>query len=222
MDRNDQQAIESLFQKLAAVERQGVPRDPEAEGFIEDMIRRLPGAPYHMAQTIVAQEQALEAARRRIEALEAQTAGSGRASGGLLDSFLGGGRQGGAARGSVPRVGRGPDLASTAPARPASPWGGSSLGGGPAQGGAPPARGGYGGGGFLAGAAQTAVGVAGGVLLGNMLAGMFDGGGEAQAAEAADAADANSDPGADEAGMDQGGFDGGDAGFDAGDFGGEF
>jgi hypothetical protein len=40
------------------------------------------------------------------------------------------------------------------------------------------------GGGFLAGAAQTAMGVAGGVLLGNMIASAF-GGNEANAAEAA-------------------------------------
>ncbi len=61
-----------------------------------------------------------------------------------------------------------------------------------------------GGGGFLAGAAQTAVGVAGGVLLGNMLAGALFGGGDANAGE--------SPP-------DDGG-DAGDAGdFDAGDMG---
>ena len=41
---------------------------------------------------------------------------------------------------------------------------------------------GYGGGGFLAGAAQTALGVAGGVLLGSAIASMF-GAGSAQAAE---------------------------------------
>ncbi|WP_353001054.1 DUF2076 family protein [Mesorhizobium sp. M1295] len=60
------------------------------------------------------------------------------------------------------------------------------------------------GGGFLAGAAQTAMGVAGGVLLGNAIAGMF-GGSEAQAAErpapqpdeADQADDASSDNGGD-------------------------
>lgn len=215
MDRNDRQAIENLFGKLASVERQGAPRDEEAEGFIQDMIARQPGAPYYMAQTIVVQEQTLEAAQRRIEELEAQAAGgAGRSSGGLLDSFFGGGRQ--ASRGSVPRVGTG--TAVPAPSRP-SPWGGSRTQDSGPHGGMPP-RGGYGmgGGGFLAGAAQTAVGVAGGVLLGNMVAGMFNGG-EAQAAEAADT---NSDPGADEAAADGGSVDGGDAGFDAGDFGGEF
>jgi hypothetical protein len=55
-----------------------------------------------------------------------------------------------------------------------------------------------GGGGFLAGAAQTAMGVAGGLLLGNAIAGMFSGD-EAQAAE-----DSSGD-GAEGAGGDDGG-----------------
>ncbi|WP_139043988.1 DUF2076 family protein, partial [Allomesorhizobium alhagi] len=58
------------------------------------------------------------------------------------------------------------------------------------------------GGGFLAGAAQTAMGVAGGVLLGNAIAGMF-GGNQAQAAEPAETADNEAAP--DEAGFDEGG-----------------
>jgi hypothetical protein len=33
MDRNDQQAIENLFGKLAEVERQSPPRDAESEAF---------------------------------------------------------------------------------------------------------------------------------------------------------------------------------------------
>lgn len=49
---------------------------------------------------------------------------------------------------------------------------------------APPSRGG----GFLAGAAQTAMGVAGGMFLGSAVAGMF-GGDDAHAAEPADVAD---------------------------------
>ncbi|WP_245268700.1 MULTISPECIES: DUF2076 domain-containing protein [unclassified Mesorhizobium] len=36
MDRNDQQAIGTLFEKLANVERQTPPRDAEAERFIND------------------------------------------------------------------------------------------------------------------------------------------------------------------------------------------
>jgi hypothetical protein len=44
-----------------------------------------------------------------------------------------------------------------------------------------------GGGGFLAGAAQTAMGVAGGVLIGNMIADAFSGGDEAKTADASQA-----------------------------------
>ena len=71
MDRNDRQAIEDLFDKLATVERQSPPRDGESEAFIRDKIARQPGAPYYMAQTIVVQEQALAAAEARLAELEA-------------------------------------------------------------------------------------------------------------------------------------------------------
>lgn len=173
MDTNDRQAIEDLFGKLGDVERQAAPRDAEAEAFIREQITRQPGAPYYMAQTIVVQEQALNAAQARIEELESGAAGSQGSGGGLFGGLFGSSPS--PARGSVPRVGR-------------SPMSGQR-----------------GGGGFLAGAAQTAMGVAGGLLLGNMIGGMFAG--DAQAAES----------GTDEtdAGADDGGFDGGG---DFGDF----
>lgn len=72
------------------------------------------------------------------------------------------------------------------------------------------------GGGFLATAAQTALGVTGGILLGNALAGMFGGGGgTATAAEPAPQPEPEADTGA-EGGDD---FDFGGDGFD---FGGDF
>lgn len=69
------------------------------------------------------------------------------------------------------------------------------------------------GGGFLAGAAQTAMGVAGGVLLGSAIAGMLSGGAHAQEP----AADNNADQGAED-------VDAGDDDVDGGDFdiGGDF
>jgi hypothetical protein len=70
MDRYDRQAIDSLFERLANVERQLSPRDADAESFIGEQIARQPHAPYYMAQTIVVQEQALNAAQARIEQLE--------------------------------------------------------------------------------------------------------------------------------------------------------
>ena len=43
MDRNDRQAIEALFDKLATVERQSPPRDGDSDAFIRDKIARQPG-----------------------------------------------------------------------------------------------------------------------------------------------------------------------------------
>lgn len=90
---------------------------------------------------------------------------------------------------------------------------------GPWDGNGAPERQQYGGGGFLGGAAQTALGVAGGMMLGSLIGSIFSPG-SAQAAESAPAdnsATEGNDPGFD----DGGGFDGG--GFDGGfDIGGDF
>lgn len=164
MDTNDRQAIASLFEKLTQVERQMPARDPEADRFIGEAIARQPGAPYYMAQTVVVQEHALNAAQGRISALEAELAEARRApqGGGFLSGLFGGG---------------------AAPRR-AAPMGQ------PLPQGAP--------GGFLAGAAQTAMGVAGGMLLANAVAGMFAG--EAQAGEAPEPEPEMEDPGFDDSG----------------------
>jgi hypothetical protein len=192
MDRNDRQAIEALFDKLATVERQSPPRDGESEALIRDKIARQPGAPYYMAQTIVVQEQALAVAEARLAELEAQAAEARPANGGFFDSLFGDRRQAARSTGSVPRVG--------------------SLNRESMQG-QPP-----GGGGFLAGAAQTALGVTGGVLLGNAIAGML-GGHEAKAAEpAADKGteDKETEESQEEAHTEEVDFD--DGGSDLGDF----
>jgi uncharacterized protein len=186
MDHQDRQAIEGLFGKLAEVERQSGPRDMEAEAFINSRIGTQPGAPYFMAQTIVVQEQALNAAQARIADLEQQLANRQAGGGGFLSGLFGGG-QPQPARSSQPMHGGGSHL----PPRMASGVG--------SMGGMAPGRGG---GGFLAGAAQTAMGVAGGVLLGNMIAGAF-GSDDAKAGEAnppepaAEPAAASSDDGGD-------------------------
>jgi uncharacterized protein len=192
MDRNDRQAIEALFDKLATVERQSTPRDGESEALIRDKIARQPGAPYYMAQTIVVQEQALAAAEARLAELEAQVAQTSRRNGGFFDNLFGDRRQP-RSTGSVPEV---PN---------------SDL----RQGRQP------GGGGFLAGAAQTALGVTGGVLLGNAIAGML-GGQEAKATEPAEAktaepaADSHIDEPQEEPQTEEADFE--DGGTDLGDF----
>ena len=169
MDRNDRQAIEHLFDKLAAVERNSPPRDAASEALIRERLARQPGAPYYMAQNIVVQDQALADAQARIAALEGRTGRETRS-------------------GSVPTAGRGQPVPETH----------------------------AGGGGFLAGAAQTALGVTGGLLLGNAIAGML-GGGEAKAAQTNSQAEEAQTEEAETEGaeLDDGGFD---AGGDFGDF----
>ncbi len=139
MDTHDRQAVSSLFDKLANVERQVPTRDAEAEHYINAAIAQQPGAPYYMAQTVVVQEHALNAAHARIEELEAELAEARQSQqgGGFLSGLFG--------AGPTPR-----QVRRTAPALPQ---------------GAP--------GGFLAGAGQTAMGVAGGMLLANAIGGMF-------------------------------------------------
>jgi hypothetical protein len=163
MDRNDRQAIEALFDKLATVERQSPPRDGESEAFIRDKIARQPGAPYYMAQTIVVQEQALAAAEARLAELEARAVETSPANGGIFGGLFGDKSERSPSTGSVPRAGSA-NRESMQAQQPGA-------------------------GGFLAGAAQTAMGVAGGVLLGNAIAGML-GGHEAKAAEPATDKDA--------------------------------
>lgn len=181
----DRSAIEDLFERLHNVERNSAPRDAEAEDLIMQYLRRSPQAAYYMAQTIVVQEAALRAAQNRISELEQSAPGRG---GGFLDSIFGSG-----ARDQGQRRSRGPwDRDESEPLSPRDRRGG--------------------GGGFLAGAAQTALGVTGGVLLGSAIAGML-GGTEAQAAETAPPEDQNMDA--------SGGDDGGDWGSDF-DIGGDF
>lgn len=178
LSRDDRNAIEDLFRRLNEAERNGGPRDAEAEALIRKKIAGQPAAPYYLAQTVVVQQEALKEAERRIEELESQSRQTQR---------------------------RGP-WDSPQPAYDDRRQGY-----------------GFGGGGFLAGAAQTALGVAGGVMLGNMIGSIFSSG-SAHAAETPvdqpDNGDANTNSAHDlgndqfDGGGDSGGFDGG--GFDMG------
>lgn len=66
MTPQEQQLIESLFQRLTQSAAQSGPRDPEAEALIQQRVQSLPGAAYYMAQTILVQERALQQAEARL------------------------------------------------------------------------------------------------------------------------------------------------------------
>ncbi len=165
MDHQDRQAIEQLFGKIAQVEGQAGAPDAQAAEFIRTRINQQPNAPYYMAQTIVVQEQALSAAHGRIQQLEQELASRPAGGGGFLSGLFGGGQ-------SRPQPHQPSHHAHQPPAPGMPPHMAPGMGGMAPRGG----------GGFLAGAAQTAMGVAGGVLLGNMIASAFSGGDEPNAA----------------------------------------
>ncbi|PWC40897.1 hypothetical protein TSO352_00110 [Azospirillum sp. TSO35-2] len=195
MDQTERQIIDDLFAKLHQAEAHSGPRDPEAETLIRERVARQPAAPYLMAQAIVMMEQALAASQARNEELERQlrdrpAAPAQSGGGGLFGSLFGGGSRP-APQPSYPAA---PAASPAATMPPGSPWGRPPAANGPVGNPAygDPRVAAYAqqpraGGGFMAGAMQTAAGVAGGMLIGSALSSMFSGG-EAMAAEAATAA----------------------------------
>jgi hypothetical protein len=168
MDQRERQVIDELFGKLRQVERQAPQRDAEAEAHIRQQVSGLPAAPYYMAQAILVQEQALANMQTRVQEVERQLA-ERPAGGGFLSGLFGGPQQ----TAPAPQQPVAPVYDGTTPSRRGagydSPWSARP------------------GGGFLAGAMQTALGVAGGVLVADALSNAFAGGEEAVTGLAEDA-----------------------------------
>ncbi|TWI55571.1 hypothetical protein IQ22_01497 [Pseudomonas duriflava] len=228
MQSEEKQLIEGLFTRLKEAEAQTAPRDQQADAYIQERLQAQPAAPYYMAQVILIQEATLKRLDQRVRELESQVAQlqqSRPSSGGFLSNLFGGGS-------SQPQPVR--PSASTAPARGGwnepGPRQAPSYGQGYGQGfgqnagyGAAPSRSG----GFLAGAMQTAVGVAGGMLLAETISNMFHDSPEevASAIQEDAAATAAADTGAQDSGFaeasDTGTYDAGydDSGFQQADYG---
>jgi uncharacterized protein len=160
MYSQEHQLIEGLFSRLKQAESQTGPRDAAAEQLIKEHLQQQPGAPYYMAQAILIQEAAMKKLNDRITELENRVAQQQQqqpqqSSGGFLSSLFGGGSR-------------------QQPQQPQSAWSNAPQ---PPQQQQPqynnapaaPSRGT----GFLGGALQTAVGVAGGVVMADMLTSLF-------------------------------------------------
>lgn len=143
MDTNERRIIDDLFGRVSEAEAQSGARDPDAEALIARHVATQPAAPYYMAQAIVVQQEALARGQSRIQELERQLAE--RPSGGFLSGLFGG--EEAASPGAPPRDDRTPGA-----------FGRQQQAGT---------------GGFLAGAMQTALGVAGGFLIADALSGLF-------------------------------------------------
>jgi hypothetical protein len=135
MTPQEQQMIESLFQRLTQGAPQAGPRDPQAEALIQQHVQNLPGAAYYMAQTLLVQEHALQQAEARLAALQQGAQGQG--------SFLPQGAGGPAYPYGAPP----PQYAAGAPPAYQQQQPGAGMGG------------------FLAGAGKIALGVGGGILV---------------------------------------------------------
>lgn len=165
MQSEEQRLIDGLFSRLKQAEAQSAPRDADAEKAIAGYVQSQPAAPYYMAQTILIQEAAIKQLNERIKALESDVSrlqSAKQNSGGFLAGLFGGGQS--SSSGSEPIPG-GQNYARQSPppqpqyAQPQAQNYASARSGG----------------GFMSGALQTAAGVAGGVVLGNMLMNMFSG-----------------------------------------------
>ena len=134
MNAQEKQLIDLLFSKLQQTVAQSGPRDAQAEAQINQLMEKIPGAGYYMAQAIIVQQQALKQAETKITQLEQQT---------------------GSSQGFLPAQ----PTASAQKRQTSQP----ALQPQQSQGG-----------GFLAGAAQTALGIGGGILLANAGMALFD------------------------------------------------
>lgn len=182
MNQQDRQAIESVFNRLAKIEKNGSSRDSEAEALIQSRLSDHPGSAYYLAQTVLGQEQVLQAARKKIQLLEQRSVPSLDASGnavavdttaaagtGVNTRAVGSSRQKGRL---VRKLGFGSRGNKANQQRLQT---GES-------------------GGFITGVMQTALGIAGEVMLGNMLGGPLANDAEAATQEPeAQNADADSD-----------------------------
>ncbi len=175
MTPEERQLVSALAQRVKNVPPQQ--KDPEAEQFIRQLTTERPDTAYILAQTVIMQDFALRNAQSQIEEMQRQLSQMAPPAQERPGSFLGGlfGRSQSpqpstASSGSVPRV---------------NPWGQPDApppgyGAGPGYGYAPPQPQGpvmqpSQTGGFLRGAAGTALGVAGGALLFEGINSMFSG-----------------------------------------------
>jgi hypothetical protein len=173
MNSEEQSLIDGLFARLRDAEAQTAPRDADAQAQIDKHLVQQPAAPYYMAQAMLIQEAAIKRLDLRIKELEAQQARAQEqrpSSGGFLAGLFGGGQSQeqrpaqpqqrpdgwGQTRFSQPAGGNAAYASNPNDFRPAQPAQAAPQGGG-----------------FLRGALQTAAGVAGGVMVADLLTSMF-------------------------------------------------
>lgn len=155
MTPQEAEIIRTVFDRLKAAGTQ--PRDAEAEGLVEALMRADPSAGLGLVRALVITDRAQaalvaenETLKQDLEAARAQAGGQAQPSGGLFGGGPWGAPSAPAPSQGGPWGGRVPD---------AGPWGGQPQGGG-----------------FLSSALRTGAGVAGGLFAFEALKGLFGGG----------------------------------------------
>jgi hypothetical protein len=158
MTPQEQQLIDSFLTRLAAV--RGVAKDPQAEALIQQRLAEQPDALYLLVQRSLLLDHALENAKAQIAQLQAQQQGGA--------SFLGDHGWGNpGASVPPPAPGMPPPMPQAAPPSWRERWFGGAAAGAPPMAPAQPS--------FLASAATTAAGVAGGMFLFNGIESLLGG-----------------------------------------------
>jgi hypothetical protein len=222
MTPEERQLIADLFERMRSFGRPE--KDREAEALINQSVRALPDATYMLVQSVLVQEQALEAANNhvlelegRLRDLEGGDQPRSSKSGGFLGGFWGR-RDEEPKTGSVPQVG---SRATPSAYESRSPWSQSAPPQPPPpQQPAPVAASG----GFMRSALTTAAGVAGGMLVADGLRNMLGGAhanpssatglGSGRKEEPQDANERDNDPGNDQDTDNDPGYDSNDSGGD--------
>lgn len=163
----EQRVISDLFSRIQQAEAGSGPRDAEAERLIQECIAKQPAAPYYMAQAMLVQEAAIKRLNEQVNALQQQVtqlqSQPRQSSGGFLAGLFGGGSEtrptSASNSGSQPIPGAA-NYANNGYAN--NNYANNSYAAAPSRSGS-----------FLSGALQTAAGVAGGVVIADMLTGMF-------------------------------------------------
>jgi len=170
----EQRVISGLFSRLQQAEAGSGPRDAQAERLIQECIAKQPAAPYYMAQAMLVQEAAIKRLNDQVNALQQQVTQlqnqPKQSSGGFLAGLFGGGSTTTESRpAAVSNSGSQPIPGAANYA--SNQYANNQYANNANSGYAPAAS--RGGGSFLSGALQTAAGVAGGVVIADMLTGMF-------------------------------------------------
>ncbi|WP_459176211.1 DUF2076 domain-containing protein [Ewingella americana] len=176
MQSEEQRLIEGLFSRLQQAESVTAPRDAEAERVIQACVSKQPSAPYYMAQAMIIQEAALtklnqqvQAQQQQIEQLQEQAKNARPSSTGFLAGLFGGGASAQNQQHAAPQNNSGSQPIpgtngwDNRNAQPQQQYQQQAA----SQQAAPQQPG------FLGSALRTAAGVAGGVVLAEMLTGMF-------------------------------------------------